>query len=102
VQQQAITDFYAQLPGNAQNAAEAFLSPDFNGGADAFVSQMSTLQSVKLDNIKPGDFFFQADEHLVGKDGSKTVQPVGIGLKWAGSQLFINKVQNLGAARPES
>ncbi|MEV6607357.1 serine/threonine-protein kinase [Kutzneria sp. NPDC051319] len=102
VQQQAITEFYAQLPGNAQNAAAAYLSPDFIGGADAFVSQMSGLKSVTLDNIRPGDFFFQADEHLVAKDGTKTVQPVGIGLKWAGSQLYINKVQNLGAAKSES
>ncbi|MBB5895062.1 protein kinase [Kutzneria kofuensis] len=102
VQQQTITDFYAQLPNNAQNAAAAYLSPDFIGGADSFVSQMSGLKSVTLDNIRPGDFFFQADEHLVSKDGTKTVQPVGIGLKWAGSQLYINKVQNLGAAKPES
>jgi serine/threonine protein kinase len=102
VQQQTITDFFAQLPGNAQNAAQAYLSPDFLGGVDSFVSQMNGLQSVKLENIRPGDFFFQADEHLVAKDGSKMVQPVGIGLKWAGSQLYINKVQNLGTAKPES
>ncbi|MFC0435258.1 serine/threonine-protein kinase [Kutzneria buriramensis] len=101
-QQQAITDFYAQLPGNAQNAAQAFLTPDFQGGAEAFVSQMSGLKAVTLDNVQPGDFFFRADEHLVAKDGSKTVQPVGIGLKWANSQLYIQKVQNLGAAKPES
>jgi hypothetical protein len=100
-QQKAITDFYAQLPGNAQNAAQAFLTPDFQGGAEAFVSQMSGLKSVTLDNLQPGDFFFRADEHLVAKDGSKTVQPVGIGLKWANSQLYIQKVQNLGAAHSE-
>lgn len=101
-QQQAIVDFFAQLPGNAQNAAQAYLSPDFLGGADAFVGQMSGLRSVKLEITKPGYFFFQADEHLVGKDGAKTVQPVGIGLVWAGSQLYINKVQNLGASKSES
>jgi serine/threonine protein kinase len=101
-QQQAITEFYAQLPGNAQNAAAAYLSPGFLGGADAFVSQMSGMKSVTLDNVSGGNFFYQAQEHLVAKDGSKTVQPVGIGLVWAGSQLFINKVQNLGAAKPES
>ena len=103
LQQQTIIDFFAQLPGNAQNAAQVYLSPDFLGGADAFVSQMSTMQSVKLDNLRNvSPFFFQADEHLVGKDGTKTVQQVGMVLHWVGTDLWITKVQNLGAAKPES
>lgn len=103
VQQQTIADFFAQLPGNAQNAADAYLSPDFLGGKDAFVSQMNGLKSVQLENLRNTSyFFFQADEHLVGKDGSKTVQAVGIVLHWVGQDLWITKVQNLGAAKPDA
>jgi hypothetical protein len=56
--QKTVTDFFAQLPGNAQNAASAYLSPDFQGGQDTFVSQMSKLKSVQLDNLRESQPFF--------------------------------------------
>ncbi|EWM17417.1 serine/threonine protein kinase [Kutzneria sp. 744] len=102
VQQQTISDFFAQLPGNAQNAAAAYFTPDFLGGADAFVGEMNNAKSVTLSDMQGGDFYFQAKEHIVGKDGSKSVQAVGVGLKWAGTQLYINKIEKVGAAKPES
>jgi serine/threonine protein kinase len=101
--QKTVTDFFAQLPGNAENAATAYLSPDFQGGKDAFVSQMSKVKSVQLENLRESQpFFFEADEHLVGKDGSKTVQTVGIVLHWVVHDLWITRVTPEGAAKPES
>jgi serine/threonine protein kinase len=101
--QQTITDFFAQLPGNAQNAAAAYLSPNFAGGVDAFVSQMNSLKSVRLDNLRESQpFFFEADEHLVGKDGSKTVQTIGMVLEWKGQNLWLTRMTPEGAAKPES
>ncbi|MFI9388727.1 protein kinase [Kutzneria sp. NPDC052558] len=102
VQLQTVTDFYAQLPGNAKNATDAYFSPDFQSGLDQFLSEMSKAKTVTLTDAQPGDYYIRANEHIVGKDGSKTVQPVGVGLQWKGTQLYINKIDKIGAAKPES
>jgi serine/threonine protein kinase len=102
VQMKTVTDFFAQLPGNAQNAATAYLLPGFQGGADAFLSEMSKVKTVTLSDVSPGNYYIRATEHIVTKDGAKSVQQIGVGLKWENTQLYIQKIDKIGTAKPES
>jgi eukaryotic-like serine/threonine-protein kinase len=106
---QLVKDLYAQLPGNAQAAAAAYLSPtkytspSIPGGVSGFVDSMSSVSSVQLRNVAAtGPYVVEADEHFVTKDGSKLVQHLLFSINWTGTQIYIDKVQIVVPPRPEN
>jgi hypothetical protein len=101
-QTQTVTDFFAQLPGNAHNAVSAYFLPAFQGGPDSFLAEMGNAKTVTLSDVQPGNYYIRATEHIVAKDGTRTSQAIGVGLKWQDAQLYIQKIEKIGAVKPES